>query len=100
MLARLEKLELPMAVPSHAVTVMSPKVDTYHDESLRALFKAVSVDVIDERIVSVPRAFEEKRAVKTYLLSNVSDAAQLRVRLESVGDTLAVGCVLQSVSVR
>jgi len=89
-----------MAVPSHAVTVMSPKVDTYHDESLRALFKAVSADVIDERIVSVPRAFEEKRAVKTYLLSNVSDAAQLRVRLESVADTLSVDCVLQSVSVR
>ena len=89
-----------MTKASHAITVMSPREGCYHDEPMRTLLTETGVEIIDERRVVAPRGLADQRAIKSYVVANVSDVTQLRSRLEALAERHSIDCVLQAMAVR
>ena len=86
-----------------AVTAMAPFQALGAQPELEALFERFGASVVDRRDRTVPRALADRRAVRSYLLSGLTDAGatvELKAALDGLAETSGVDYVLQTMAVR
>lgn len=89
-----------MSAPTHAITVVAAAPDFDSIAVLAPVFETFGIQVIDCRLLPVPRALADRRSATTWLLADVAEPERLRQSLDALSETSGADFVLQTMAVR